>query len=635
MAFNPEELPPLLQSSLLGLLAERQQPIGTSRRRRLKRGLLTGPGPGATPNIPNRRPIAGARDAMGAPVLQRGAGPYPEDKTWWWQQDEPMEFSVPRLPDTTGDPGIMMGMQGNPPGAVVRPMNEEAYLPPMEGGKPLPFDPSFDPSLANGMRDMPSPSGGQGIDPAAMMAGENAARQQAQQFQSPTPMLGMQGTPTPYSVPGVPRETAPAAMPAQPTSDDTWMAFLAAGLSILANNTGHYGQAGPAIGKGGMAGLQMFQQVRQNKRNEAYRQQQMQVQQQQLARQNAQMGIYQQQVEGQLEGQRRKNAQEAAQEALIREIESTPPGPKRDELERLLIFRQGHGAQLLKSKGPGASDKPVEEFVNDENGNPVVKDGQQLVRRWTKHPVTGEWSDSYGFKSGLKVSTTVNMPGETAFSKSLGTKQGDLASEVNAQADLAANTKFSTDLMLDYARKWKAAGGQIGKMADIQGFTAGLLQAANINPEILGLPKDAGPQEAIQAMSNRLTLSKIGGEGGMPANNFSDADRAFLQETTARATNTPTGFVLRLMIERGASRRSMLKDEMLQDELDAAGDGKEQAAYRSFRSKWRKYVAANSAFTPEERVEIDTLVKELSNQGGATQKPSGPVLPPGGYKGPR
>jgi hypothetical protein len=42
------------------------------------------------------------------------------------------------------------------------------------------------------------------------------------------------------------------------TSDAGLMGLLAAGLGILANNTGHYGQAGPAIGKGGMMGLQTF-----------------------------------------------------------------------------------------------------------------------------------------------------------------------------------------------------------------------------------------------------------------------------------------------------------------------------------------------------------------------------------------
>lgn len=40
------------------------------------------------------------------------------------------------------------------------------------------------------------------------------------------------------------------------------MGLLAAGLGVLANNTGHYGAAGPAIGKGGLVGLQAYGQER-------------------------------------------------------------------------------------------------------------------------------------------------------------------------------------------------------------------------------------------------------------------------------------------------------------------------------------------------------------------------------------
>jgi hypothetical protein len=49
-----------------------------------------------------------------------------------------------------------------------------------------------------------------------------------------------------------------------PFSSDAGMwGILAAGLGILANNYGNYGQAGPAIGKGGMMGLNTFLEQRQ------------------------------------------------------------------------------------------------------------------------------------------------------------------------------------------------------------------------------------------------------------------------------------------------------------------------------------------------------------------------------------
>ena len=36
------------------------------------------------------------------------------------------------------------------------------------------------------------------------------------------------------------------------------LGLLSAGLGILANNTGHYGAFGPAIGRGGLLGLQGY-----------------------------------------------------------------------------------------------------------------------------------------------------------------------------------------------------------------------------------------------------------------------------------------------------------------------------------------------------------------------------------------
>lgn len=605
MAFSPDDIPPLLQSSLLGLLAERQQPIGTSRRRRLKRGLLTGPGPGATPNIPNRRPIAGARDAMGAPVLQRGAGPYPEDKTWWWQQDEPMEFSAPRLPDATGDPGIMMGMQGNPPGAVVRPMNEEAYLPPMEGGKPLPFDPSFDPSLANGMRDMPSPSVGQEIDPAAMMAGENAARQQAQQFQSPTPMLGMQGTPTPYSVPGVPRETAPAAMPAQPTSDDTWMAFLAAGLGILANNTGHYGNAAPAIGKGGMMGLQMFQQVRQNKQNEAYRQQQMQVQQQQLARQYEQMGINRQQVEAQVEAQRRANEVAQKKAELFDKVQNTVPGTK--EHERALFNYEAFSGRDIFKVPADKDKKDIERPVADASGNPKFIDGQQVWRKFQWDKELEQWVPGNEFvRSGLKIQNII-QPEDKAkqvYAGESAKRVSVLQEESQKAREGATDFAMLRDLLEDYeggaVDLMLAKIGQVIPADQLKGIASADTLANSVRLRASNAFRMPG------AVSNYEQQTYLAAVPGMIWYKDGRAAAALLAEKLAERKAELVDYQQKLLLENGYVPEKKLSDYA--KSLGPIFNQQDMEILKAYRNK---------------------------KPPTASQKPSGPVLPSGGYKAPQ
>lgn len=66
------------------------------------------------------------------------------------------------------------------------------------------------------------------------------------------------------------------------------MGLLAAGLGMLANNTGHYGAAGPAIAAGGLTGLQAYQGAQDNAVQEQYKKLQMQQMQQAMARQQAQ-----------------------------------------------------------------------------------------------------------------------------------------------------------------------------------------------------------------------------------------------------------------------------------------------------------------------------------------------------------
>jgi hypothetical protein len=58
-------------------------------------------------------------------------------------------------------------------------------------------------------------------------------------------------------------------------SDAGMWGLLAAGLGILANNYGNYGQAGPAIGKGGMMGLQTFLGERQVQERNKFAQQEL------------------------------------------------------------------------------------------------------------------------------------------------------------------------------------------------------------------------------------------------------------------------------------------------------------------------------------------------------------------------
>jgi hypothetical protein len=391
------------------------------------------------------------------------------------------------------------------------------------------------------------------------------------------------------------------------------MALLAAGLGILANNYGHYGQAGPAIGKGGLIGVNMLNTLREQEQRNALRQQQMAGQEQQRA-------LYRKQVEAQTASQERANSKDVALEAILREMEVTPPGPKRDQLKELYAWRTGQGAQFIKATTPGAGKigKPfVMKMGTDAEGNAI----EQTAVLMPDNTVRMEGEPTLKPKPAGMVS--ISMAGEKEFSKKYGGKQGDIATDIEGMADKAHGALQTTNAMIDYARRWKASGGQLGKLANAQIFASGLMQSLGMTPQSLGLPKDAGPGEALKAISNNLVLSKIGGEGGMPANNFSNADREFIEKTKPQVVDTPSGFVLKLMLERASANRAIARDEMLQDELDNFPGDRQQEAYQSFRRKWRAYVRSTPAFSAEERAEIEGLAKEF----GGPAAPSGKLKP--------
>jgi hypothetical protein len=89
-------------------------------------------------------------------------------------------------------------------------------------------------------------------------------------------------------------------------SDAGMWGILAAGLGILANNYGNYGQAGPAIGKGGMMGLNTFLEQRQIAERNKFAQQELDQRNQQIQ----QAGDYQRSMMRQ--GDRRLGLEEGA-----------------------------------------------------------------------------------------------------------------------------------------------------------------------------------------------------------------------------------------------------------------------------------------------------------------------------------
>lgn len=404
----------------------------------------------------------------------------------------------------------------------------------------------------------------------------------------------------------------------------TALALLSAGLGILANNTGHYGQAGPAIGKGGLIGLNTFTQLKQQQADQRR-------QEAQMSMQRDQHRAYQRQVAAQELRAQRDESQDNRKQALMRMLTEMPENdPNRGRvLERLMLESGQFPAYFKAQQGPATrAPKPMDEFVNDENGQPVLQGNKQLIKR-TVYDKDGNPQTSFGWKAvGGEGTKIVMPPGEKAFTTTLSSAEAKDASSISDLANKAYGARDTVQGMLDYARKWKAAGGDLGKLANLQTFWSGMSQALGIRPEAFGLPKDPGPAEALRGISNSLVLSKLGGEGGMPAQNFSNADREFLERMKPQLDDSPRGFVLKLMVEDAVARRAIEKQDLWETVRDQFPENEERKAYREFQRQWRRYVKDRPLFSAQDQREMEDLTVQLGGRLFKKPPARGPVFSP-------
>ncbi len=107
-------------------------------------------------------------------------------------------------------------------------------------------------------------------------------------------------------------------------------------------------------------------------------------------------------------------------------------------------------------------------------------------------------------------------------------------------------------------------GVQTGRMAGFQGTIAEWALGAGIRPDTLeafGInPKLPATQQALESEVNRMVVGMIG-PGGFPANNFSDADRAFLVRIFPSILNRPEANALILDVQKRAAERELMAAE--------------------------------------------------------------------------
>ncbi len=222
--------------------------------------------------------------------------------------------------------------------------------------------------------------------------------------------------------------------------------------------------------------------------------------------------------------------------------------------------------------------------------------------------------------------TTLNMPPmESAYQTALGGDSGHAAGNLLYKTVPAAQTELTNlDSLKAAVGELQAAGGDVGKLAPLKQKAGELMQAFGIDPSAVGLPADAGPAEAITAITNKLALgarSTADGQG-MPGA-MSDADRAFLSNSVPNISDTPRGLALKVEIAQRVAKRQTEAAAMLQKYPQTS------QGFMQFQNDWIKFNQQHPVFGPDDAKKAISVMNKpalVGSQAAPTVVPqlSGP-----------
>lgn len=217
--------------------------------------------------------------------------------------------------------------------------------------------------------------------------------------------------------------------------------------------------------------------------------------------------------------------------------------------------------------------------------------------------------------AGVNVSIDQSAPNE--FEKAYGGANAKRAITVVEDGD-----KAQSDINNIRLTRQLLQGVQTGKLANPQATIGSVLQAVGVDPASFGMdPKLPATQEALTSLVNNMTLGKIGAAtGGMPANNFSDADRSFLQRIMPSLANRPEANDI--VLEAGERMAKLRQDKAIAwadaraGEWDGAAGKK--LSFEEFDRQWRKQNATKDIFG-----DLAQKVQGIGGGQGAPQPTAG------------
>jgi soluble lytic murein transglycosylase-like protein len=269
------------------------------------------------------------------------------------------------------------------------------------------------------------------------------------------------------------------------------------------------------------------------------------------------------------------------------------------KLERGEPLKIGEGEQLLDPNDPSKvlarggtkqTDDTREYQLYKDQGGTENFDAWDLKRR----------------AAGRQM-LTIDQRGEAEYEKTMGKGYADMALETVQGGNKALGTIQKLQV-LDAL----TSGVETGRLAGAQATVGAWAQSLGIDPQSLGLdPKLVITADTLPTIVNSMTIGMIG-PGGMPANNFSEADRKFLVAVQPQLYDQPQARAIKTKILTRMEELKIDKANALQDAQEEAEVNGQKFSYQKFENKWRREMQGKSVFSD--------IIEEYNAMKGGVQK---------------
>lgn len=249
-----------------------------------------------------------------------------------------------------------------------------------------------------------------------------------------------------------------------------------------------------------------------------------------------------------------------------------------------------------------SEQKGKTEASREQFGPVTTIPGVDPQAKFQKNLQTGQFKDVFKPATAL-VNNTITS--EREFDKQRAKGDAGRVNKIFDEADKAVFAIDQVNQLEALADQWEQSGGQFSRISPALKSASEWLGSVGVSKELLGklkLPTNAGVGQAIERLANEMALAKIGSEG-LPANNFSDADREFLLKTVPQLSNTPEGFRLILKMHKKLKERLLEKEEFYDNYEDSPRGA------HDFRRDWKKFATKTDVITKEDIEEINQQIQ--------------------------